>query len=195
MNAILALPRPTTEDNDRITAAVAAQGPRLRAFVRRQVADLSQVEDIVQDTFVQLVSAYRLMEPVEHLAAWLRRVARNRIVDRFRQQSRTDSLNEPWYSGDVPVQSGLLAEWLVPLVAGPEASYVRDVLAEELVAALDELPVEQRAVFVAHEIEGRSFKDLAAEMGVGVNTLLGRKHAAVRYLRRRLQDIRTEFDQ
>jgi RNA polymerase sigma factor (sigma-70 family) len=195
MNATLALPRPTTGDNDRITAAVAAQGPRLRAFVRRQVADLSQVEDIVQDTFVQLVSAYRLMEPVEHLAAWLRRVARNRIIDRFRQQSRTDSLNDPWYSDDVAAESGALAEWLVPLAAGPEASYVRDVLAEELVAALDELPVEQRAVFVAHEIEGRSFKDLAAEMGVGVNTLLGRKHAAVRYLRQRLRDIRTEFDQ
>ena len=195
MNATLALPRLTTEDNDRITAAVAAQGPRLRAFVRRQVADLSQVEDIVQDTFVQLVSAYRLMEPVEHLAAWLRRVARNRIIDRFRQQSRTDSLNDPWYSDDVAAESGVLAEWLVPLAAGPEASYVRDVLAEELVAALDELPVEQRAVFVAHQIEGRSFKDLAAEMSVGVNTLLGRKHAAVRYLRQRLQDIRTEFDQ
>jgi len=195
MNATLALPRPTTGDNDRITAAVAAQGPRLRAFVRRQVADLSQVEDIVQDTFVQLVSAYRLMEPVEHLAAWLRRVARNRIIDRFRQQSRTDSLNDPWYSDDVAAESGVLAEWLAPLAAGPEASYVRDVLAEELVAALDELPVEQRAVFVAHEIEGRSFKDLAAEMGVGVNTLLGRKHAAVRYLRQRLRDIRTEFDQ
>lgn len=195
MNATLALPRPTTEDNDRITAAVAAQGPRLRAFVRRQVADLSQVEDIVQDTFVQLVSAYRLMEPVEHLAAWLRRVARNRIIDRFRQQSRTDSLNDPWYSDDVAAESGVLTEWLVPLAADPEASYVRDVLAEELVAALDELPVEQRAVFVAHEIEGRSFKDLAAEMGVGVNTLLGRKHAAVRYLRQRLRDIRTEFDQ
>jgi RNA polymerase sigma factor (sigma-70 family) len=195
MNATLALPRPTTGDNDRITAAVAAQGPSLRAFVRRQVADLSQVEDIVQDTFVQLVSAYRLMEPVEHLAAWLRRVARNRIIDRFRQQSRTDSLNDPWYSDDVAAESGVLAEWLVPLAAGPEASYVRDVLAEELVAALDELPVEQRAVFVAHQIEGRSFKDLAAEMSVGVNTLLGRKHAAVRYLRRRLRDIRTEFDQ
>ena len=195
MNATLALPRPTTGDNDRIPAAVAAQGLRLRAFVRRQVADLSQVEDIVQDTFVQLVSAYRLMEPVEHLAAWLRRVARNRIIDRFRQQSRTDSLNDPWYSDDVAAESGVLAEWLVPLAAGPEASYVRDVLAEELVAALDELPVEQRAVFVAHEIEGRSFKDLEAEMGVGVNTLLGRKHAAVRYLRQRLRDIRTEFDQ
>ena len=119
MNATLALPRPTTGDNDRITAAVAAQGPSLRAFVRRQVADLSQVEDIVQDTFVQLVSAYRLMEPVEHLAAWLRRVARNRIIDRFRQQSRTDSLNDPWYSDDVAADSGVLAEWLVPLAAGP----------------------------------------------------------------------------
>jgi RNA polymerase sigma factor (sigma-70 family) len=194
MNATLALSRPTIEGNERITAAVVAQGPRLRAFVRRQVADLSQVEDIVQDTFVQLVSAYRLMEPVEHLAAWLRRVARNRIIDRFRQQSRTDSLNAASYSDDVAAESGVLAEWLIPLAAGPEASYVRDVLAEELAAALDELPVEQRVVFVAHEIEGRSFKDLAAEMGVGLNTLLGRKHAAVRYLRRRLQDIRSEFD-
>jgi len=196
MNATLALSRPTTEDNDRITRAVAAQGPRLRAFVRRQVADLSQVEDIVQDTFVQLVSAYRLMEPVEHLAAWLRRVARNRIIDRYRQQSRTKSLNDPSHSDDVgAAESGVLTEWLVPLAAGPEASYVRDVLAEELVAALDELPAEQRMVFVAHEIEGRSFKELAAEIGVGVNTLLGRKHAAVRYLRQRLQDIRSEFDQ
>jgi len=196
MNATLALSRPTTEDNDRITRAVAAQGPRLRAFVRRQVADLSQVEDIVQDTFVQLVSAYRLMEPVEHLAAWLRRVARNRIIDRYRQQSRTNSLNDPSYSDDVgAAESGVLTEWLVPLAAGPEAGYVRDVLAEELVAALDELPAEQRMVFVAHEIEGRSFKELAAEIGVGVNTLLGRKHAAVRYLRQRLQDIRSEFDQ
>jgi RNA polymerase sigma factor (sigma-70 family) len=197
MNATLALPRPTSEDNDRITAAVAVQGPRLRAFVRRQVADLSQVEDIVQDTFVQLVSAYRLMEPVEHLAAWLRRVAQNRIIDRFRQQSRADSLNDPSYSYDVGAiaESGVLAEWLVPLAAGPEATYVREVLAEELVAALDELPVAQREIFVAHEIEGRSFKEIAAEMGVGVNTLLGRKHAAVRYLRQRLRDIRSEFDQ
>jgi RNA polymerase sigma factor (sigma-70 family) len=196
MNATLALSRPITEDNDRIAAAVAAQGPRLRAFVRRQVADLSEVEDIVQDTFVQLVSAYRLMEPVEHVAAWLRRVARNRIIDRFRQRSRTESLNDSSHSDDGAAigESGVLAEWLVPLAAGPEASYVREVLAEELVAALDELPAEQRAVFVAHEIEGRSFKEIAAEMAVGVNTLLGRKHAAVRHLKERLQDIRSEFD-
>src|ERR1700726_5095380 len=95
MNATLALPRPTTGDNDRITAAVAAQGPRLRAFVRRQVADLTEVEDIVQDTFVELVSAYRLMQPIEHVAAWLMRGARNRIIDRFRKQARRTSKSNP----------------------------------------------------------------------------------------------------
>jgi RNA polymerase sigma factor (sigma-70 family) len=179
----MAAPRVTIEDNARIVAAVAAQGPRLRAFVRRQVADLSEVEDIVQDTFVELVSAYRVMEPIEHVAAWLMRVARNRIIDRFRKQSRKSSSSEASSN-----------EWLAPDDAGPEASYVREVLADELAAAVDELPADQRAVFVAHELDGRSFKDLAAETGVGVNTLLGRKHAAIRHLRRRLQDIRSVFD-
>jgi RNA polymerase sigma factor (sigma-70 family) len=187
MTNAMAVSRTTTEDNDRIVAAVAAQGPRLRAFVRRQVLDLSEVEDIVQDTFVELVSAYRLMEPIEHVAAWLMRVARNRIIDRFRKQSRKTSLSEP-------ASTSILDEWLAPDAASPEANYVREVLADELAAALDELPAEQRAVFVAHEMDGRSFKDLAAETGVGVNTLLGRKHAAVRHLRRRLQDIRSELD-
>lgn len=197
MNATLALSGPTVEANDRITAVVAAQRPGLLAFVRRHVDDIGLVEDIVQDTLVQLLSAYRLMEPVEHLAAWLRRVARNRIIDRFRQRSRTGSLEDRGYSGDagVDAESELLAEWPAPPAADPEASYVRDALAEQLVAALDELPAEQRAVFVGHEIEGRSFKELAAEMGIGVNTLLGRKHAAVRHLRNRLQAIRSEFDQ
>jgi RNA polymerase sigma factor (sigma-70 family) len=197
MNATLALSGSTLEANARITAAVAAQRPGLLAFVRRQVDDIGLVEDIVQDTLVQLVSAYRLMEPVEHLAAWLRRIARNRIIDRFRQRSRTESLEEHRCSGDAGdrTESEVLAEWPAPPAADPEASYVRDVLAEQLVAALDELPAEQRAVFVGHEIEGRSFKELAAEMGISVNTLLGRKHAAVRYLRNRLQAIRSEFDQ
>lgn len=196
MNATLALSRSTSEDNDRIAAAVAAQGPRLRAFVRRQVADLSEVEDIVQDAFVQLVSAHRLMEPIEHLAAWLRRVAHNGIIDRLRQRSRAEPMSHASPS-DEPDRIGepaLLDEWLAPSEAGPEAGYVREVLAEELAAALDELPAGQRAVFVAHEIEGRSFKELAQETGVGVNTLLGRKHAAVRHLKKRLQDIRSEFD-
>jgi RNA polymerase sigma factor (sigma-70 family) len=196
MNHSVAASPATSEDNARIVAAVVAQGPRLRAFVRRQVADLSEVEDIVQDAFVELVSAYRLMEPIEHVAAWLMRVARNRIIDRFRKQSRKSSISEPASRHDTGSSSETkkLDEWLATEAAGPEANYVREVLADELAAALDELPAEQRTVFIAHELEGRSFKDLAAEMGVGVNTLLGRKHAAVRHLRRRLQDIRSELD-
>jgi len=193
----MAVPRMMAEDNSRIAAAVAAQGPRLRAFVRRQVADLSEVEDIVQDTFLELVSAYRLVEPIEHLAAWLMRVARNRIIDRFRARSRQTSLSDssgPDVVGSSSEPSHVLDEWLAPADSGPESAYVREVLADELVAALDELPAPQRDVFVAHELEGRTFKELAAETGVGLNTLLGRKHAAVRHLRRRLEDIRSEFD-
>ena len=193
----MAVPRMMAEDNSRIAAAVAAQGPRLRPFVRRQVADLSEVEDIVQDTFLELVSAYRLVEPIEHLAAWLMRVARNRIIDRFRARSRQTSLSDssgPDVVGSSSEPSHVLDEWLAPADAGPESAYVREVLADELVAALDELPAPQRDVFVAHELEGRTFKELAAETGVGLNTLLGRKHAAVRHLRRRLEDIRSEFN-
>jgi RNA polymerase sigma factor (sigma-70 family) len=195
MNDAIAVPRATSEDNARIVAAVAAQGPRLRAFIRRQVADLSEVEDIVQETFVELVAAYRLMEPIEHLAAWLKRVARNRIIDRFRKQSQrvSESVSTTDPDSNLP-PAGFLDEWLAPEDAGPEANYVREMLVDELAAALDELPAEQRAVFVAHELDGRSFKELSAETGVGINTLLGRKHAAVRHLRERLHDIRTEFD-
>jgi RNA polymerase sigma factor (sigma-70 family) len=187
----------TTEDNARIAAAVAAQGPRLRAFVRRQVADLGEVEDIVQDTFLELVAAYRLLEPIEHLAAWLLRVARNRIIDRFRARSRkVSAIHSPPAdeAGSTSEPSRVLDGWLAPADAGPESAYVRAVLADELVAAIDELPAEQRDVFMAHELEGRSFKELAAETGVGINTLLGRKHAAVRHLRRRLDNMRSEFD-
>jgi RNA polymerase sigma factor (sigma-70 family) len=197
MNHSLAAARVTSEDNARIVDAVAAQGPRLRAFVRRQVADLSEVEDIVQDTFVELVSAYRLMEPIEHVAAWLMRVARNRIIDRFRKRSRKTPMSNPasLHGADSSSEpTRILDDWLSPDASGPEANYVREVLAEELAEAVDELPAEQRAVFIAHELEGRSFKDLAAEWGIGVNTLLGRKHTAVRHLRRRLQDIRSELD-
>lgn len=192
----MAVSRVTSEDNARIVAAVLAQGPRLRAFVRRQVADMSEVEDIVQDTFAELVSAYRLMKPVEHVTAWLMRVARNRIIDRFRKRSREQSIGDPTSRPDADSGSGpkrILDVWLAPEDAGPEAEYVREVLADELAAALDELPAEQRAVFVAHELDGRSFKELAVETGVGMNTLLGRKHAAVRHLRRRLKDIRSEL--
>jgi RNA polymerase sigma factor (sigma-70 family) len=197
MDSALALQGMTAEDNSRITAAVAAQGPRLRAFVRRQVADLSEAEDIVQDTFLELVSAYRLLQPIEHLAAWLMRVARNRIIDRFRARSRQAVLVDasgPDVAGFSSEPARVLEHWLAPADAGPESAYVRELLADELAAALDELPAQQRDVFVAHELDGRTFRELAAETGVGVNTLLGRKHAAVRHLRQRLQDIHSEFD-
>jgi RNA polymerase sigma factor (sigma-70 family) len=188
MNDAFALGRAIALDDARIAAAVAAQGPKLRAFVRRQVDDLSEAEDIVQEAFLELVSAYRLMEPVEHVAAWLLRVARNRIIDRFRRGARRGS------PPDTLRQADALAQLPAPAADGPEAAYARDLLGGELAAALEELPVEQREVFVAHELEGRSFKELAAASGVAINTLLGRKHAAVRHLRRRLQDLRAEFD-
>jgi RNA polymerase sigma factor (sigma-70 family) len=188
MNDALALGPASPADDVRIAAAVAAQGPRLRAFVRRQVDDLGEAEDIVQEAFLELVSAYRLFEPVEHVAAWLVRVARNRIIDRFRRAARSGAVPDP-----VPL-SDALAQWPAPATDGPEAAYERDLLGEELAAALEELPAQQREVFVAHELEGRSFRELAGSSGVSINTLLGRKHAAVRHLRRRLQDLRAEFD-
>jgi RNA polymerase sigma factor (sigma-70 family) len=195
MNDAIAVRRAMSEDNARIVAAVAAQGPRLRAFIRRQVADLSEVEDIAQETFVELVAAYRLMEPVEHVAAWLKRVARNRIIDRFRKALRRVGESASTADPDSSLRpASLLDERLAPAAAEPEAEYLREMLVEELAAALDELPAEQRAVFIAHELDGRSFKELSAESGVGINTLLGRKHAAVRYLRERLHDIHAEFE-
>ena len=192
MTASFALDSTPAEANDRITAAVAAQRPRLRAFVRRQVDDLAEVEDIVQDAFLELVSAHRLMEPVVHVAAWLQRVARNRITDRFRQRSRNDrifvSTSFPDLQGETPTPRELF-EGQATDTARPDLSYERDLIAEKLVEALGELPPEQRDVFVAHELDGRSFKELAAETGTPLNTLLSRKHAATLHLRRRLKDF------
>jgi RNA polymerase sigma factor (sigma-70 family) len=192
MTGSLALNPTPAEANDRIAAAVAVQEPRLRAFVRRQVADLTDVEDIVQDAFLELVSAYRLMEPVVHVAAWLQRVARNRIIDRFRQRSRSDrvfvSASFPDSQGETPEPRELFDEQATDS-ARPDLRYERDVIAEKLVEALNELPPEQRDVFVAHELDGRSFKELAAETGTPLNTLLGRKRAAALHLRRRLKDF------
>jgi RNA polymerase sigma factor (sigma-70 family) len=198
MTGSLALNPTPAEANERIAAAVATQEPRLRAFVRRQVADLADVEDIVQDAFLELVSAYRLMEPVVHVAAWLRRVARNRIIDRFRQRSRNDrvfvSASFPDSQGETPAPNDL-SDGQATDSARPDLSYERDVIAEKLVEALSELPPEQRDIFVAHELDGRSFKELAVETGTPLNTLLSRKHAATLHLRRRLKDFHsTETD-
>jgi RNA polymerase sigma factor (sigma-70 family) len=145
-------------------------------------------EDILQDVFFELVEAYRLMKPVEQVGAWLFRVARNRITDFFRKK-KPEALDDA--ATDV---EGLALEDLLPSPeAGPEAAYARSVLLEELDAALDELPEEQRDVFIAHEIQGRSFKELAKETGLNVNTLLSRKHYAVLHLRDHLQAIYDEF--
>ncbi len=170
---------------------VARESVRLERFIRRRVGDISDAEDILQDVLFELVEATRAMRPIEHIGAWLVRVARNRIVDRFRAQRHDRSTSEPAAQSDGELV--LLEDLLPARDAGPEAAYARGVLLDELAAALDELPTEQRFVFVAHELEGRSFKDLAAETGLSVNTLLARKHYAVRRLRRRLQAIHAMF--
>jgi RNA polymerase sigma factor (sigma-70 family) len=156
---------------------------RLRSFVRRRVADEGDAEDILQDVFYELVEAYRLMEPVEQAGAWLFRVARNRIIDFFRKKRPVPLADE-----DISIE-----EMLPSADAGPEAAFARSVLWEELEAALEELPVEQRDVFIAHEIDGRSFKEIARETGVPVNTLLSRKRYAVLHLRERLKEIKEEI--
>jgi RNA polymerase sigma factor (sigma-70 family) len=192
MTSLFAVPQSPPEANDRLGATVVAQAPRLRAFVRRQVADLSEVEDIVQDAFLELVSAHRLAEPIRHVAAWLQRVARNRIIDRFRHRGRTDRLfdrSNDDEQEDSPAHTIDETTIPAPETTAPDVRYEQDRFGDALIAALDALTPEQREVFVAHELDGRSFKELAAATGISVNTLLSRKHAAVRYLRDRLRDF------
>jgi RNA polymerase sigma factor (sigma-70 family) len=179
------------EQDRQISEIVAGERSRLRNFIRRRVPDPSDAEDIVQEVFYELVEANRLLMPIEHVTGWLFRVARNRITDLFRKKKP-----EPFSDATVEDEEGelLRIEDLLPAPdAGPEALYFRNVLLDELEFALDELPDEQREVFVAHELEGRSFKELSAESGVGVNTLLSRKRYAVLHLRERLQTIYDEF--
>lgn len=179
----------SAEQDLQIAETVERERSRLRNFIRRRVPDSEDAEDILQDVFSELVEAYRLMKPIEQVGAWLFRVARNRIIDRFRKRREEPSSQQVADDGEV-----LMLEDLLPSpAAGPDAEYARSVLLEELEDALDELPPEQRAVFVAHEIEGRSFRELAAETGVSVNTLLSRKHYAVLHLRERLRAIYNEF--
>lgn len=183
---------PMVEQDQRISDAVSREQSRLRNFIGRRVPDPGDAEDILQDVFYELVEAYRMMKPVEQVTAWLFRVARNRITDLFRARSREASRNEPTQVAE-DGEPLLLEELLPSPDAGPEAAYARSVLLDELDEALEELPAEQREVFVAHELMGYSFKELAAQTGVGVNTLLSRKHYAVLHLRERLQAIYDEF--
>lgn len=180
-----------TEQDRQISEIIAEERPRLRNFIRRRVPDPSDVEDIVQEVFYELVEANRLLMPIEHVTGWLFRVARNRITD-FLRRKRPESFGDRGAEGEDGERLGV--EDLLPSPdAGPEALYVRGVLLDELEHALDELPAEQREVFIAHELEGRSFKELSAETGVGVNTLLSRKRYAVLHLRGRLRNIYDEF--
>jgi len=180
-----------TEQDRKISDIIAEERSRLLNFIQRRVPDPSDVEDIVQEVFYELVEANRLLMPIDHVTGWLFRVARNRITDLFRKQKP-----ETFSDAAVKDEDGelLQIEDLLPSPdAGPEALYVRSVLLDELEFALDELPDEQREVFVAHELEGRSFKELSAESGVNINTLLSRKRYAVLHLRQRLQNIYDEF--
>ena len=179
------------EQDQQISDVVIREQSRLRNFIRRRVPDPRDAEDILQDVFCELVEANRLLMPIDHVTGWLFRVARNRIIDFFRKkkpQSFTDTAIVD--DGDELLR---LEDLLPSPDGGPEALYARNVLLDELELAIDELPADQRDAFVAHELEGRSFKQMAAESGVSVNTLLSRKRYAVLHLRERLQKIYTEF--
>jgi RNA polymerase sigma factor (sigma-70 family) len=190
MDATLTPDALMAEQDKRITETLLRERGRLRNFIRRRVPDVNEAEDILQDVFFEYVEAYRLPEPIEQVGAWLFRVARNRIIDRFRKKREVQLPDAPDGEDD--------AHWLEEVLpspeAGPEAAYARGVLLEELTAALGELPQEQRDVFIAHELDGRSFKELAEESGASLNTLLARKRYAVLHLRKRLQAIYDELD-
>ena len=179
------------EQDQRISEVVKREQSRLHNFIRRRVPDPLDAEDILQEVFYELVEANRLLMPIEHVTGWLFRVARNRIIDLFRKK-KPESFSDAAVATDA--EELLRLEDLLPSPdAGPDALYARSVLLDELEFALDELPDEQREVFVGHELEGRSFKEMAAESGVSVNTLLSRKRYAVLHLRERLQSIYDEF--
>jgi RNA polymerase sigma factor (sigma-70 family) len=191
MAKFMALEPMALEQDQRISEVVKRERSRLLNFIRRRVPDPGDAEDILQEVFYRLVEANRLLMPIEHITGWLFRVARNRITDLFRKQ-------EPENFSDIAIvdENGeelQFEDFLPSRDAGPEALYARHMLLEELKQALGELPKEQREVFIAHELEGRSFKALAAETGVSVNTLLSRKRYAVLHLRERLQRVYDEF--
>jgi RNA polymerase sigma factor (sigma-70 family) len=174
------------EADQRTSEVVKREQSRLRSFIRKRVPDPRDAEDILQDVFYELAEANRLLMPIEHVTAWLFRVARNRITDLFRKK-------RPERFPEAP-DDGLAAEDLLPSPDdGPDAVYARGVLLDAIEEALEELPEEQREVFVAHELEGRSFKQMAAETGVSINTLLSRKRYAVLHLRERLRDWHHEI--
>jgi len=181
------------EQDRQIADVVERERSRLLGFIRRRVPDPGDAEDVLQDVLYALVEANRLLMPIEHVTGWLFRAARNRITDLFRKK-RPESFGDMAVMGEEDGDEALRLEDLLPSPdAGPEALYARNVLLDELELAFAELPEEQRAMFVAHELEGRSFKEMAAETGVSVNTLLSRKRYSVLHLRARLQALYDEL--
>ena len=191
MQAALSQPLNLPQQDRDISATVRRERGRLLAYIRRWIADAAEAEDIVQESLYELVLAYRMTQPVEQAGAWLARVARNRIIDRFRRRSGRPRTVEAPANEEVP--GGSLADLLPAAAGGPEAEVMRDILLIEVEAALAELPGEQREVFIAHELDGVSFRELAQRSGVSVNTLLSRKRYAVRYLRKRLRAVWDEW--
>jgi len=191
MKGALTLDSMTREQDRRISDVVGQEQSKLRNFIRRRVPDPGDADDILQDVFYELVEANRLLMPIEHITGWLYRVARNRIIDLFRKKKPESFSDNQRVDEDGETLN--LEDLLPSPDAGPEAIYARNMLLDELDLALDDLPEEQREVFVAHEIEGLSFKEIASETGIGINTLLSRKRYAVLQLRRRLQAVYDEF--
>jgi RNA polymerase sigma factor (sigma-70 family) len=183
MEDALTMTRDRAEQNQRLSQVYEQEKRRLRAFIRRRIPDEIDPEDLLQDVFSELVEAYRLMKPIGHAGVWMMQVARNRITDLFRRRTN-----------EVVAEGGrLILEDLLPSPdAGPDAIYARGLVVAEIEAALAELPASQREVFLAHEIDGRSFAEMSAQSGVSVNTLLSRKHYAVKHLRKRLRAVRNE---
>jgi RNA polymerase sigma factor (sigma-70 family) len=186
MQAVISGPSGVAQQDEQFRQTVQRERARLLAFIRRRIADATDAEDVLQESFYELLRAYRALQPVEQAGAWLMRVARNRIVDRFRRRAQRTAVEE---AADAAGVEGLLPQ----ASDGPEAALLRELLLEELAEALEELPAPQRAVFVAHELDGVSFQQLAERSGVPVNTLLSRKHYALRFLRRRLRAVWEEW--
>jgi RNA polymerase sigma factor (sigma-70 family) len=193
MHDAASLDRMTLEQDQRISDVVTREQSRLRNFIRRRVPDPGDAEDILQEVFYELIEANRLLMPIQHVTGWLFQVARNRITDLFRKK-KPESFSDAAVAHREDDDELLRLDDLLPSPdAGPEALYARRVLLDELDSAVEELPDEQREVFIAHELEGRTFKEMSAATGVSINTLLSRKRYAVLHLRERLQSVYDEF--
>jgi RNA polymerase sigma factor (sigma-70 family) len=192
MDAALIKPLSPAAQDLEIASVVRRERGRLFSFISRRVRDAAEAEDVLQEALYELVAAYRLMQPVEQVGAWLVRVARNRIIDRFRKR-RVQLLGDIAANGEEEAPDSALERLMPAVEDGPDAALVRELMLEELERALEELPAQQREVFVAQELEGASFKELSARWGVGINTLLSRKRYAVLRLRERLREAYEEW--